>query len=499
VIASYGYRGTSGEPEIGPRRRAVPWHVEPAVRLALPLTATLAVALLAGSVRPAAAQSWPGVAAGLRPFPASLLATGRHPRQTDSIRLLVAAGIPLRLALDHRIVVKRVGQRVTATLAEPVYVYDRIVLPVGTKVLGHVEMLQHAPKRARILAMLRGDFAPNRRVLLQFDSVISSGQALPIRTVATAGLENVILRVADGANEAGIATRARREISDEIGRSVSAITAPGKMERLKVSAIRSVPYHPDILPRGTTYTARLQATIDFGEATPISSAPVDTSPAPDSVLRARLTTPVGSAATRPGAPIEAVVTQPVFSTDHRLILPAGARLTGEVTYVKPARRFRRNGKLRFLFDTVHPPDGTADTLLASLHAIQVSRHDGVTLDEEGGTGIANSKSRFVAPALASLALVGSLHSRVDYDTDGAGPETEYGGAGSSITGGLLGFGTTGAALGLLSHPAAVVVSAVGVTRTVYGALFGKGRDVAFGPDTAIEVKLAPGAMRNARK
>ena len=35
------------------------------------------------------------------------------------------------------------------------------------------------------------------------------------------------------------------------------------------------------------------------------------------------------------------ITETVFSADHQVILPEGTRLTGEVTFAMPARRFHR--------------------------------------------------------------------------------------------------------------------------------------------------------------
>jgi hypothetical protein len=426
------------------------------------------------------------------------LTAGASPSATaqssdNPVQLVVEAGRSLRVALDHRVTVKHVGQPITATLVGPVYAYDRVVLPAGTRVLGHVEKLESPSKKTRTLAMLRGNFSPLRRVMLQFDKlVLRDGEEIPIRTVVTAGTENMVLQVAGASKPTSIVSRAGQEIGQEANRTISTITAPGKKERLKDAAIRSLPYHPDFLTKGTLYTARLLSPLDFGVALAVESAPYGTAPAPDSILTARLLTPIDSATTKRGTPIEAVITEPVFSADRRLILPEGSRLTGAVTYATNARQFCRNGKLRFLFETVHAPDREAAKLLATLHSVQVGRNDRLTVDEEGGTSITNSRARFVAPALASLALAGSLQSRVDLDTDGAGPETEYGGAGSSIVGGLLGFGVVGAGVSLLSHPGAVIFAAVGVVRTVYGSVIRKGREVVFPADTYIQVKLAPG-------
>ena len=209
-------------------------------------------------------------------------------------------------------------------------------------------------------------------------------------------------------------------------------------------------------------------------------------------------TPIGSATSARGTPIEAVLTRPVLSTDQRLILPEGTRLTGEVMLVKRARWFHRHGQLRFLFERVQPPDQTPETLLASLYAVQSRQADRVTVDEEGGTTSTSSKLRFAAPALAALALVGTFQGRLDYDTDGAGPETKYGGVGSDTVGGLLGAGLLGVAINQLGRPATITTTVLGLGRTVYSSVIAKGREISFPADTAIQLQLGSGATPPAR-
>jgi hypothetical protein len=52
--------------------------------------------------------------------------------QSDaSVSLIVPSGRALRVALRENTTVHRIGQVVTAQLVEPVYAYDRVVLPVG--------------------------------------------------------------------------------------------------------------------------------------------------------------------------------------------------------------------------------------------------------------------------------------------------------------------------------------------------------------------------------
>jgi hypothetical protein len=430
---------------------------------------------------------------------AATLGTGRpalaQPGE-PSIELVLDSGTPLRVALDRRTIVKRVGQPVAATLVEPVSAFDRIVLHAGTKVIGHVASIQSAGKRARLFGIMRGDFTPPRRVHLQFDRlVMSDGTDLAVQTATSQGAEYVVRRVAGDGGKSSTASRARRAIAQQAKEAAKVVTAPQKKERFKDAAIRALPYHPLFLPRGTTYSAKLVTTLSFGSATPAPPAAAGATPAPDSVLRARLETPVASDTSPRGTPVTARLTEPVLSPDGSLILPAGTLLTGQVTFSRAARRFRRNGQLRFLFESVQMPDGTGRDLMASLHAVESSQGDHIRVDEEGGTSGANSKARFAAPALAALAVVGATHGRLDFDTDGAGPEMQYGGAGSSALGGFLGLGLFGIGINQLGRPFTLATASFGLARTVYSTIFARGREISFPVDTGIEIQLAPGPRR----
>jgi hypothetical protein len=184
-----------------------------------------------------------------------------------------------------------------------------------------------------------------------------------------------------------------------------------------------------------------------------------------------------------------MVTQPVFSEDGKLILPEGAVLAGEVTQAKPARRFHRSGQLRFLFETVQAPERGTETMRASLFSVESGRDRRIALDDEGGASSVESKTRFVAPALAALSFAASMNTHLDYDTDGLGPETQYGTVGTRGLAGLFGWGLAGAILSQISHPVAVAFGILGIVRTVYAAVFSKGRDIVFPADTAMEVQL----------
>jgi hypothetical protein len=137
-----------------------------------------------------------------------------------------------------------------------------------------------------------------------------------------------------------------------------------------------------------------------------------------------------------------------------------------------------------------------------LYAVDAAAGSGVTVDEEGGTTIANSKTRFVAPALALLALRGSAHQEHELDTDDPGQAAHvvtHSNPGAKAVGGLFGFSGIGAVLAQFSRPVAIGLSAVGASRTVYRNVIAKGQEVTFSADTPIEVRLAPRLKRAINK
>jgi hypothetical protein len=443
-----------------------------------------------------------------------------------SIDLVVGAGRPLRVALDERVQLKRVGQPVTGTVTEPVYAYDRIVIAAGTRVRGHVARIEDGSMFVRARAYMGGNFSPPKRAVLQFDTLLlGDGGEVPIDTIVKGGVPNVTRKLAGAATATHasrpqvdssdvtanptLASRTRDEIhhraADAIAQtkqtfsdtlhSIKSVKEPGQLHRLKDAAVQQLPYHPQYLAKGTVYDAELTSPISFGRAVPAVAAPAGTAPAPDSILTARLATTLDSAKTPRGTPFEAVITETVFSADHQVILPEGTTLSGEVTFAAPARRFHRNGRLRFLFERVQVPNQAPAPLLGALHAIDAAADDRVAVDDEGGATLQNSNTRFIAPALSLLALHASVerdgHSFEDPDGDGS-IRTAGSGAGSRAVGGFIGMSVIGAVLSQITRPVGIALGAYGAARTMYSNVLGKGREVTFAADTPIQVRLAPG-------
>ena len=114
------------------------------------------------------------------------------------------------------------------------------------------------------------------------------------------------------------------------------------------------------------------------------------------------------------------------------------------------------------------------------------------LDDEGGAKVADSKTRFIAPAIALLALRGSLDQHDHLDPDGDGHVIHSSNPGAVSLGGFMGLGLLGIPLSHLSPPVGVALSALGAARSVYANVLGKGREVQFPADTLIRLQLAPG-------
>ena len=100
-----------------------------------------------------------------------------------AIVLRVSEGRPMEIVLEARVTVKTVGQRIAGTLVDPLYAYDRIVVPAGTTVLGQIAALEQPSTLSRTRAMLAGDFTPRRRVVLAFDTLVLPEGPVPIRAI----------------------------------------------------------------------------------------------------------------------------------------------------------------------------------------------------------------------------------------------------------------------------------------------------------------------------
>lgn len=440
-----------------------------------------------------------GVIATVVAFVVGVPANADAQPPASRVHLVLQPQRVLRVVISQRTFIRQSGQTVTGTLLEPIYAYDRIVLPQGTPVRIRIVELKSPPVQNRVLAVAGGDLSSHPQATVIFDGATAAdGRRIALHATVTRIGNLVRHRAPDHAGDGeeagarGVTGKVRQQVKEQERELHDMMTAPGKMQRVKDGLLRRLPYHRPFWSAGTVFDGSLDEPVDFGEADEV--APLDglSQPPPNTVLRARLTTRLDSSLSMRGTPVTASLTVPVFSADHRLLLPEGTVLSGEVTQARPARHFRHNGQLRFLIVSVARRSNSPQTLLASLHAVDATSTDSLEIDSEGGAAMTNPKTRFVAPALSVLSLVGSVNQHTEGADEPGDVTTLQNNTGAQTTGGFIGFGLIGAAIGWVSRPAAIAFSAVATARTVYTSFIAKGRDVVFPPNTAIELALAPG-------
>jgi len=404
---------------------------------------------------------------------------------SQAITLTLPVGTPLQVALDHETRVKKAGQPIQGHLVQPVYAFDQLVLPVGTKVQGHISRIGSPGGKNLTLSILNADFTPTRPVQISFDEIVlANGTRLPLQTAVVRGSGQVIRMVdttvaKSGPKKHGLSAKID-EAKQQWHEAFKEVEQPGKMHRALRVAVAQLPIHPQYIDAGTLYFAELQKPLDFGSKAvdERSLQSVGTLPPPGSVVSASLITPLDSRTTRHGAAVQAVVSKPLFDGD-RLLLPQGTLLNGTVLHVQPARRMKHNGQLRVAFHELVLPNGSSFRVDTTLKGIQAGAADNAVLDPEGGAKASNPSSRYVNTTFAvSLAMIGS------------GGKNDVGEAGPTA-GGAVAFRLVGIAVGFAvrDHTIGILMSAYGGSRSIYTNFFGRGRNISFPKDTAMEIGL----------
>ena len=123
---------------------------------------------------------------------------------------------------------------------------------------------------------------------------------------------------------------------------------------MKSTLIGMFPYHRQAWRAGTLFNAVFEEPLTGLPQTPVdlpSGSPL-VERGDERQVRARLLVPVDSAMARRGAPVEAIVTRPLFSADHTPLIPEGTRFWGDVVEAQPPRLFPRDGRVLFVFRQV---------------------------------------------------------------------------------------------------------------------------------------------------
>lgn len=429
-----------------------------------------------------------------KPAAAVIIPVSSQPPVPQTVALTVPKGTPIQIALQEEVRVRRVGQAVHGRVMEPLYAFDKLVVPAGTEVVGRITHIEEPSKGKRTRAALNADFTPGRKVEMEFSElVLSDSRHIPVHTTVTPGSGQVLQFTSTAEKKNSVkdkaaekTSEARQQAKQEWDNAMKQLKTPGKMHRLKRLVQSQLPVHPQFIPAGTVYFAELNDPLDFGSEvlTPRLAASIG-GPLPEgAVVHARLVTPLTSASAQKNDEVEAVLSRPLFDGD-RLVLPQGSRLQGAVLQVRPARRLKRNGQLRMTFRELIPPDGVAEKVESVLESVEAAKNGNVKLDSEGGAEATNSKTRYLTTALS----VGLAMASGGGDGDRSNSASAAGDTSGRAAGGAGGFKVIGLAVGLAvrSRVLGRAMGVYGAGMSVYSNFMVRGQEVVFPKNMAMDI------------
>jgi hypothetical protein len=249
---------------------------------------------------------------------------------------------------------------------------------------------------------------------------------------------------------------------------------PNKLQRLGELAVTSLPYHPEYIDQGTVFAAALLAPVTVR----VPVQPDMASQQVSAYLHVHLLTPINSSTSMTDTQIEAVVSQPYYQADHRLLYPAGTRITGTIQKASSAGWMKRNGRIVFAFRSVHMPDGTTTDIHSTVGGIQAERSQALDVGKEGE--IKATTSTF-ARLLAPVSFIGPSRAVADSTLE----KTAWSRSGE----GRKGFGLLGAGAAQASASTAIGFGYFGAAKRLCEAFITKGSNVELPAHTPIFLRL----------
>ncbi|MBV9082979.1 MAG: TrbI/VirB10 family protein [Acidobacteriaceae bacterium] len=439
------------------------------------------------------------------------------------VNLQVEAGTPLRLYITDR-VWYRLSEPVTAKVLDPVWAFDREVIPVGSVLHGSVTKLNPVAKMVRAHALLGGDFTPLKKAEVSFTELtLPDGRSLPIQTFGAVGMNTLYTpprpsktakKQADTNQKTGDAQQSsrrgverfvRQQARTQLNSQLNARTrglydfvrGPNKREWIANFLVGKLPYHPQWYRARTRFDTVLEKPLDFGTAgiraenlTALGKAP----PA-DSTVQMRIVSGVSSADSQLGEPVDGILSQPVFTADRRLVLPQGTHVMGKITLAQRARLFHRGGKLRFAIDGVQlPATAEAYSLQPARETVpaeaQITSVEGdpkaVKVDAEGTAKATESKTRLLRPAIAGLIAAKTLDEDAGKQSASA---SANGNTSGRALGGFSGFGLLGMAAARGPAYIGSVLGFYGLAWSVYSNVVARGAEVTFEKNTEMAIRF----------
>jgi len=178
------------------------------------------------------------------------------------VAMTVPDDTPLQIALDKGVRVRKVGEPITGRVMQPVYVFDHLVIPVGTAATGRISTIDPVPGRVRTLSALNADFTPSHKLSVTFDELIlPDGRHVDLHATIVPGSGQVIRLVsADEHKKSAVKDAAAQKMDQaraQWNNAMKQVVSPGKMHLVTRYAVARLPVHPQYIDAGTLYTAEL--------------------------------------------------------------------------------------------------------------------------------------------------------------------------------------------------------------------------------------------------
>lgn len=230
---------------------------------------------------------------------------------------------------------------------------------------------------------------------------------------------------------------------------------------------------------GAQFDAELTAPVAIPGSPPVPLAEVPPQGTPAGIVEARLLTPLNSAVNHKGASVEAVLTRPLLTPDGKqVVFPEGAQMKGQVTFVRPARRFGRNGQLRFTFRSLARAGAAPTAIHGQLAAAEAASGANVRLSDEGTAQASSGPGKYLAPLTLGVLATSS------FDPD-ATSNPVHSGLDSN------GFGLVARGLVMTSANATLLhgFAVYAVSKSLYFRWIVRGHEIDFPKDTRVQILL----------
>jgi hypothetical protein len=123
-------------------------------------------------------------------------------KTNSNVDLTVPKGAALVVQLDREIRIKGVGQSVHGRTTEPIYAFDKLLIPVGTEVNGKISGIGGVSASKRTFAALDANLTPERSIAVEFTELrFADGKRVVIQTRVVPGSGQVLEFVTSAASK----------------------------------------------------------------------------------------------------------------------------------------------------------------------------------------------------------------------------------------------------------------------------------------------------------